>query len=67
MEATTFRATTHDGLITVEVTFNSESDEYPPETVSEMCDILEAHAINIRMALQNPEIRNSTPIGGKES
>ncbi len=66
--ADSIKVATHDGLITVEVTFNDgEQGTYPPETVQEMCEILEEISGNIRMALDNPEIRNAQPISGKES
>lgn len=66
-DCTTFRAVTQDGMIAIEVTFNSAADEYAPETISEMCQILESISVNLKMALENPEIRNAAPVGGKES
>lgn len=68
MESTTFRAVTADEAISIEVTFrDGDQGEYSGETITEMCNILESISVNLRMALENPEIRNAQPVGGQES
>lgn len=66
-EISQFNATTKDGLVTLNVIFHEPDADLPAETIAEMVYVLESMALNLKLALENPEIRHAEPVGGKES
>ena len=52
---------TKDGTITLTVTFNTEQDEYSPETIGEIIQVLQATAESLRFGLEHPEFKDLGP------
>ena len=50
--------TTKDGSLTLTVAFNTEQEDYPPDTIREMINVLRVTADSLEFGLEHPEFKD---------
>ncbi len=53
-EPISYEYTTQDNAFTVTITFNTDQEAYAPETIIELCEVLEQTSSGLRFSLENP-------------